>query len=622
MDGGTGPGAELLSPAEAEWPPELRLPPPPPASSARHAGPAPSLLKPKEEEPSPALHFPLQPKKEPSPPRHAEGFDDQHFLGSIMGAAAQPQPHQQQQPPAPAAEAPVKRKRGRPPKNRGGAAAAAAPAPARPPAKKKDEEIVCFICFDGGNLVVCDRRGCPKVYHPACVKRDESFFKSRGKWDCGWHICSICEKAAHYMCYTCTYSVCKGCISQGNFFGVRGNKGFCETCYGTILLIESKDEDSSKIRVDFDDKNSWEYLFKLYWLDLKGKHLLTLEELIGAKSCWTVPTTSSSRREKEEASDESYDANNDQDDSFDISSRKRRQNNSSGKRGWKRQKNLGVTTRKREISTNGYESLPTEGMVLQGDTKWASPELLEFVGHMRNGDSSCISQYDVQVLLLEYIKQNNLRDPRKKSQIICDARLSNLFQKPRVSHFEMLKLLEMHFHHVKDNPTVNADSHPDSAQLGSDKRRKIHKKIDSELTVNPDDYAAIDMHNINLIYLRRSLMEDLIDDKAAFSDKIAGAFVRIRICGLGQKQDMYRLVKVLGNVIMTRKYRPEMLDSYVMRVWFFYAGTHKVSERYSVGKKTTDYALEISNLDKKEVITMDTISNQDFTEVKGICTGA
>lgn len=46
-----------------------------------------------------------------------------------------------------------------------------------------------------------------------------------------------------------------------------------------------------------------------------------------------------------------------------------------------------------------------------------------------------------------------------------------------------------------------------------------------------------------------------------------------------------------------------------------YAGTHKVAERYSVGKKTTDCALEISNLDKKEVITMDTISNQDFTQV-------
>jgi hypothetical protein len=121
MDGGTGPGAEVLSPGEAEWPPELRLPPLPPV-------------------PEP-----------PSPPRHGEGFDDQQFLGSIMGAAAPPQ---QQQPPA-AAVAPVKRKRGRPPKNRDGAAPV--PAPVKP-VNKKDEEVVCFICFDGGNLVVCDRR--------------------------------------------------------------------------------------------------------------------------------------------------------------------------------------------------------------------------------------------------------------------------------------------------------------------------------------------------------------------------------------------------------------------------------------------------------------------------------
>jgi hypothetical protein len=98
-----------------------------------------------------------------------------------MGDAA-PQ-HQQQQPP-PAAAAPVKRKRGRPPKNRDGAPPAPAPAPVKP-VKKKDEEVVCFICFDGGDLVVCDRRGCPKVYHPACIKRDESFFRARGKWDCG-----------------------------------------------------------------------------------------------------------------------------------------------------------------------------------------------------------------------------------------------------------------------------------------------------------------------------------------------------------------------------------------------------------------------------------------------------
>lgn len=28
-------------------------------------------------------------------------------------------------------------------------------------------------------------RGCPKVYHPSCVNRDEAFFRAKGKWNCG-----------------------------------------------------------------------------------------------------------------------------------------------------------------------------------------------------------------------------------------------------------------------------------------------------------------------------------------------------------------------------------------------------------------------------------------------------
>ncbi|KAJ7953088.1 Zinc finger CCCH domain-containing protein [Quillaja saponaria] len=57
-----------------------------------------------------------------------------------------------------------KRKRGRPPR-----AQSKTPPLLR---KKNDDEDVCFICFDGGSLVLCDRRGCPKAYHPTCIKRD------------------------------------------------------------------------------------------------------------------------------------------------------------------------------------------------------------------------------------------------------------------------------------------------------------------------------------------------------------------------------------------------------------------------------------------------------------------
>lgn len=46
----------------------------------------------------------------------------------------------------------VKRKRGRPPK-------AQTNQPLAKKSKEEDEdEDVCFICFDGGSLVLCDRR--------------------------------------------------------------------------------------------------------------------------------------------------------------------------------------------------------------------------------------------------------------------------------------------------------------------------------------------------------------------------------------------------------------------------------------------------------------------------------
>ncbi|VVA99726.1 unnamed protein product [Arabis nemorensis] len=51
--------------------------------------------------------------------------------------------------------------------------------------KRRDDEDVCFACFDGGTLPLCDHMGCPKVYHPACFKRTYAFFRPRAKWNCG-----------------------------------------------------------------------------------------------------------------------------------------------------------------------------------------------------------------------------------------------------------------------------------------------------------------------------------------------------------------------------------------------------------------------------------------------------
>ncbi|KAJ6707944.1 hypothetical protein OIU85_028238 [Salix viminalis] len=467
--------------------------------------------------------------------------------------------------------------------------------PSRATSKKKMEEDVCFICFDGGELVLCDRRGCSKAYHPSCVNRDEAFFRAKGRWNCGWHLCSNCVKNAYYMCYTCTFSLCKGCTKDAVILCVRGNKGFCETCMKTIMLIERNEQGSKEtVQVDFNDKSSWEYLFKDYWTDLKERLSLTPEELAQAKNPWKG---SDAHTGKQELADELYDVHNDGGSGSDSSAEA--EVTTSRRRKPKKR----LRSRAKEKDSPGSVSW-AEGESADESVEWASKELLEFVMHMKNGDKSACSQFDVQALLLDYIKRNKLRDPRRKSQIICDSRLENLFGKPRVGHFEMLKLLESHFllkddlqaddlqGSVVDTETsqLEADGNSDTLTKASkDKRRKSRKKGEGRgLQSNIDDYAAIDMHNINLIYLRRSLLEDLIEDTEAFHDKVVGSFVRIRISGNAQKQDLYRLVQVIG--------------------------TSKAAEAYRVGKKMTSFMLEILNLNKTELVSIDIISNQEFTE--------
>ncbi|KAF5768950.1 putative Plus-3 domain, Plus3-like superfamily protein [Helianthus annuus] len=155
----------------------------------------------------------------------------------------------------------------------------------------------------------------------------------------------------------------------------------------------------------------------------------------------------------------------------------------------------------------------------------------------------------------------------------------------------MLKLLESHFLIKEDDnnqgSVVDTETSPLDDEKTKDKKHKNRKKGDQELQSNRDDYAAIDIHNINLIYIKRKLAEDLLDDTESFHSKIVGAFVRIRISGANPNQDLYGLVQVTGTT---------------------------TGAQYAVGKKKTDIMLEILNLNKAESVSIDTISNQDFTE--------
>ncbi|KAK3573879.1 hypothetical protein QTP86_032857 [Hemibagrus guttatus] len=71
---------------------------------------------------------------------------------------------------------------------------------------KKQSEDDCFRCGDGGQLVLCDRKGCTKAYHLSCLDRTKRPF---GRWDCPWHHCDVCGKPSEAFCQLCPNSFCK-----------------------------------------------------------------------------------------------------------------------------------------------------------------------------------------------------------------------------------------------------------------------------------------------------------------------------------------------------------------------------------------------------------------------------
>ncbi|XP_005102412.1 histone-lysine N-methyltransferase NSD2 [Aplysia californica] len=83
---------------------------------------------------------------------------------------------------------------------------------------RKEHEDDCFRCGEGGELVMCDKGNCPKVYHLQCLKLTKP---PSGKWLCPWHHCDDCGKLSTSRCSECPNSYC-AVHTQGNIFMIEG----------------------------------------------------------------------------------------------------------------------------------------------------------------------------------------------------------------------------------------------------------------------------------------------------------------------------------------------------------------------------------------------------------------
>lgn len=241
----------------------------------------------------------------------------------------------------------------------------------------------------------------------------------------------------------------------------------------TIMLIENAPEaNKDKVQVDFDDQGSWEYLFKIYWVSLKEKLSLSLDDLTKAKNPWKP----SKRRTTSQL--------HDNDDGVIKLSRAKLRKMEAGK-----------------LDSNsclGDRLAPLTGAA----AAWATDELLDFVRYMKNGDVSVLSKYDVQTLVLEYVRRNSIQND---SEIVCDPRLMRLFGKERVDHLEMLKILDSHFLDQERSPVTDTEtmSFQVDDRLNASEQ---HQEGESQRPSSAETSAAlynkpIDELDLNMIWL-------------------------------------------------------------------------------------------------------------------------
>ncbi|RWS12499.1 histone-lysine N-methyltransferase NSD2-like isoform X2 [Dinothrombium tinctorium] len=115
----------------------------------------------------------------------------------------------------------------------------------------------CFRCGEGGELVMCDRKSCPKSFHKECLNLKEI---PRGRWECPWHHCDVCGKQATSLCSYCPTSYCnEHCTSEklkelpdGRFLCYEhiGDplEGICEELPSQENAEEEQEEEEGEIK--------------------------------------------------------------------------------------------------------------------------------------------------------------------------------------------------------------------------------------------------------------------------------------------------------------------------------------------------------------------------------------
>ncbi|KAJ1286533.1 hypothetical protein BS78_03G359700 [Paspalum vaginatum] len=454
-------------------------------------------------------------------------------------------------------------------------------------AKEEMAEDRCFTCKDGGDLRVCDFEDCLKAYHPRCAGSGDGFLSPNEQFICDWHICVQCRGPSDYQCLCCPlYSVCHACLGKVEFVHLRKqNKGLCSSCLDLAISIEKNaDGDPHLAKTDYRDAELYVRLFKDYWEGIQDREHLTLVDLEEASALLIRRLNCKEGANSEKFADDDYNSNgnifadNDANDEKVPLDSKCKQNKAN-------------TLLKNKSNKRTYVG-------------WGSEELIEFLSSFGKDTEKPLDKVEIVGIVKGYIKQKSLYQDGKKRCFLCDDMLRPLFKRRKVSCKMISKFLSVH---LASNAVSDGSKDDDAPVLKKKPRNSedhdapvVKKKPQNSLLLKVAKrvserskrcFASLIQNNINLIYLRRTLVVSLLSHPDTFEHKVVGCFVRFKTNPRGELFQMCKRAYQLGLV----------------------TGINKSTKEYQIKEDTcTNILLCVTGLYEDVEISM--LSDEDFTE--------
>ncbi|KAF3517906.1 hypothetical protein DY000_02063617 [Brassica cretica] len=431
-------------------------------------------------------------------------------------------------------------------------------------AEEKEWEDWCFICKDGGSLMLCDYKGCPKAYHTSCVENDISAGEGDDSYICECHSCYLCGKRPKLLCLCCPQSVCEGCVTHAEFIHLKEDKGLCNQCQEYVVVLEEiRRYDAAGDKLDLTDTDTFECLFLECWEIAKKQEDITFEDVLRAKSSQRKVTKLKHKDDRRSSLNDAYTSKSHNQ----LAKLKQKVDRSKHS----------LSDHKDDDAEDSKKVGKTKNTVF---TRWGSKPLIDFLTSIGEDTRRAISQRSVESVIHKYIRQENLLDPKKKKKVRCDEKLYSIFRKRSVKQRKIRRLLDAHFReNLEKQLECNTRSErgfsgkSERVLMPSKKKQRIERSHEKEVKpqiwptktyekevkpqiwptkscknevkpemkptetcekevkpeMRPTGFAAISSDNIKLVYLRKSLVLELLKKhKESFGEKVVGSFVKVK----------------------------------------------------------------------------------------------